>query len=64
MDHSHHGGGISTADGVPDNFYMQRMYWAVVGAAVVFATVVNVLNKILAWERYFTFLLHLEQSLT
>ena len=67
MDNSSHGGGMggmSTGAGVPNNFYIQKTYWAVVGAALALATAVNVLNKILAWQRYFTFPPHLKQLLT
>lgn len=54
MAHNHAGGTGSTSmgDGVPDLFHMQRMYWAVLGAAIAFATSVNVLNKLLALQRY------------
>ncbi|OJD18449.1 hypothetical protein AJ78_01505 [Emergomyces pasteurianus Ep9510] len=55
MSHAGHGGGggggaASTGD-VPTYFYMQQMYWAVVGSAIGVATVGNVLNKILAAQR-------------
>lgn len=55
MDHSSHAGGMgsmSMGDGVPNLFYVQRMYWAVLGASIGFATLVNVLNKVQALQRY------------
>lgn len=55
MDHSHHAGGmggISTGNGALNLFYVQKMYWAVLGAAIAFATLINVLNKVLALQRY------------
>ncbi|OJD25893.1 hypothetical protein ACJ73_02730 [Blastomyces percursus] len=53
MSHAGHGGGGgggSTGD-APSYFYMQQMYWAVVGSAIGVATVGNVLNKIVAAQR-------------
>ncbi|EAW08820.1 ferric reductase family protein [Aspergillus clavatus NRRL 1] len=47
MDHSH----MSMGDGEPDLFYVQRMYWAVVGSAIAAGTVVNLLNRFLAYQR-------------
>ena len=38
------GGGISFD-------YLQKMFWAVVGAAIGTATLVNVLNHIVCWQR-------------
>ena len=55
MDHSSHAGGMgstSVGGGVPSLFYIQKMYWAVIGAAIAFATLANVLNKVLALQRY------------
>lgn len=60
MDHSSHSGSAhsdsaeSTAGGnrVPSLLHVQKMYWAVLGAAIAFGALVNVLNKILAWQRY------------
>jgi hypothetical protein len=54
MDHSDHAGGMgsmSMQEGVPNLFYLQRMYWALIGAAIAFATMINVLNKLLALQR-------------
>jgi hypothetical protein len=45
MGHMHMG------DGLPDLFYLQRMYWAVVGTAIGIATLVNVLDKIVDTQR-------------
>ncbi|KAJ6113344.1 hypothetical protein N7523_006661 [Penicillium sp. IBT 18751x] len=44
-------GSMSMGDGVPSLFYLQKMYWAVVGSAIAAATVVNILNKGLAQHR-------------
>lgn len=38
-------------DGVPTPASIQTTYWAFVGAAIAFATLVNVLNKVSCWER-------------
>jgi hypothetical protein len=38
-------------NGVPGLFYLQRMYWAVVGTAIGIATLVNVLDKIVETQR-------------
>lgn len=46
MGHMHMG------DGAPDLFYLQKMYWAVVGSAIAAGTVVNGLNRFLAFQRY------------
>lgn len=54
MDHSSHGGGMGSspmADGLPDLFYVQKIYWIVLGVAIACGTLVNVLNKLLALER-------------
>lgn len=45
-------GGMSSGSGVPSYIYMQQMYWAVVGAAIAFATLVNIVNNILYRQRY------------
>ncbi|KAJ5171147.1 Riboflavin synthase-like beta-barrel [Penicillium coprophilum] len=44
-------GSMSMGDGVPSLFTLQKMYWAVVGSVVGAATVVNVLDRILARNR-------------
>ena len=38
-------------DGVPTPVHIQKTYWAFIGAAIAFATLVNILNKISCWER-------------
>ncbi|KKZ59908.1 hypothetical protein EMCG_05294 [[Emmonsia] crescens] len=52
MSHAGHsgggGGGTSGSGEAPSYFYMQQMYWAVVGSVIGVATVGNVLNKIIA----------------
>lgn len=45
------GGGTSGSGDAPSYFYMQQMYWAVVGSVIGVATVGNVLNKIIAAQR-------------
>lgn len=54
MDGMSHGGmgGMSMASGVPGLFYIQKMYWAVIGSAIAAGTVVNLLNRFLAYQRY------------
>ncbi|KAI9823473.1 MAG: hypothetical protein M1832_002484 [Thelocarpon impressellum] len=42
---------MSMAPGVPSRDSLQRMYWAVVGAAIGLATLVNVLNRLQARHR-------------
>ncbi|RHZ57604.1 hypothetical protein CDV55_106344 [Aspergillus turcosus] len=44
-------GNMSMGDGVPGLFYLQQMYWAVVGSAIAAGTVANVLNRFLAYQR-------------
>lgn len=58
MDHSSHSDGMGDmvmGEGVPDVFFLQKVYWTLIGAAIAFATLVNVLNKVLAAQRYFKF---------
>lgn len=38
-------------DGVPGLFYIQKMYWAVIGSAIAAATVANAINRFLAYQR-------------
>ncbi|PGH13359.1 hypothetical protein AJ80_06353 [Polytolypa hystricis UAMH7299] len=55
MDHNHgdmSNGDMNMGNGVPSLFHMQKMYWAVIGAVIGVATVANVLNKILAVQRF------------
>lgn len=44
-------GGMSMGNGVPGLFYIQKMYWAVIGSAIAAGTVVNILNRFLAYQR-------------
>ncbi|GES63109.1 metalloreductase [Aspergillus terreus] len=46
-----HMGSMSMGNGVPSLFYLQKMYWAVVGSAIAAGTVVNILNRFLAVQR-------------
>jgi hypothetical protein len=45
-------GSMSMGDGAPSLFTLQKMYWAVVGSAIGAATLVNILNRLLAQHRY------------
>ena len=44
-------GAISKGGGIPDNLYLQKMYWAVIGTAIGLAVAVNVFNKAIAYQR-------------
>ncbi|PYH45324.1 ferric reductase family protein [Aspergillus saccharolyticus JOP 1030-1] len=44
-------GHMSMGDGVPGLFYLQKMYWVVIGSAIAAGTVVNLLNRYLAYQR-------------
>ncbi|EPS28493.1 hypothetical protein PDE_03439 [Penicillium oxalicum 114-2] len=44
-------GSMSMGNGAPSLLTMQKMYWAVVGSAIGLATIVNILNRILARHR-------------
>ncbi|KAJ5502629.1 Riboflavin synthase-like beta-barrel [Penicillium fimorum] len=44
-------GSMSMGDGIPSLFTLQKMYWAVVGSVVGAATLVNVLDRVLARHR-------------
>ena len=44
-------GNMSMGNGVPSLFYLQQMFWAVIGAATACATVVNIYNKLLWRQR-------------
>ena len=44
-------GSMDMGDGVPGLFYMQNIYWAVIGAAVALATIVNIFNRLLLRQR-------------
>ena len=45
-------GDMYMGSGVPDLFYLQKMFWAVIGAAIACATVVHFLDVVLFWQRY------------
>lgn len=67
--HSHSGmsmssgmGNMSMGNGVPGLFYLQKMFWAAVGAAIALATAVNVYNKILCRQRCATCVKTIETS--
>ncbi|KAK5065289.1 hypothetical protein LTR84_001127 [Exophiala bonariae] len=53
--HDGHGGmdmgSMGTSSGVPGYFYMQKMYWAAIGAVIAFAALINLLDIILLWQR-------------
>ncbi|KAJ5194360.1 Riboflavin synthase-like beta-barrel [Penicillium cf. griseofulvum] len=44
-------GSMSMGNGVPSLFTLQKMYWAVVGSVIGAATLVNVLDRVLAGHR-------------
>ncbi|KAI9795314.1 MAG: hypothetical protein M1835_006029 [Candelina submexicana] len=44
-------GSMSMGTGVPNLFDLQKMYWAVIGAAVAFAAALNILETILCRQR-------------
>ncbi len=45
-------GSMDMGSGVPNLFVLQKMFWAVVGAAIGCATAVNVYNKLLCRQRF------------
>ena len=45
-------GSMNMGDGIPNQFYLQQIYWAVIGAAIGCAALVNGLNKILHRQRH------------
>ncbi|KAF4549984.1 Ferric reductase like transmembrane component-containing protein 11 [Elsinoe fawcettii] len=45
------GMGDGGGDGIPDNDYLQQMYWAAVGAVIGAFTLVNLYTKFLRWQR-------------
>jgi len=52
--HNHDGmdmGSMGTSPGVPGYFYMQKMYWVVIGSVIAFAAFLNLLDNILLWQR-------------
>ncbi|EHY57379.1 ferric-chelate reductase Frp1 [Exophiala dermatitidis] len=44
-------GSMGSGSGVPGYFYMQKMFWAVIGTAIGVAALCNLLNHILLWQR-------------
>jgi predicted ferric reductase len=44
-------GSMGGGGGVPSYFYMQKQLWSVIGAAIAFATLINILNYLLLWQR-------------
>ena len=44
-------GDTPTPDGVPGYFYMQKVFWIITGSAIAFATLINIVNKVLALQR-------------
>ncbi|KAG8528716.1 uncharacterized protein KY384_006403 [Bacidia gigantensis] len=51
MGHTHGSMGSTSGDGVPNLFFLQHMYWAVVGSAIGVAALINITNKALYWQR-------------
>jgi predicted ferric reductase len=49
--HVHNAAAMTMTAGVPGLFHMQRIFWSFVGAVIATATIANVLNKILAYQR-------------
>jgi len=45
-------GGMDMGSGVPSLFYLQQVYWAMVGAVIAAFFLVNVYTKVLCWQRY------------
>jgi hypothetical protein len=43
---------VHSASGTPDNVYFQKVYWAAVGSIILAATLANIINHILAYQRY------------
>lgn len=44
-------GNMSMGDGIPGFFYLQKMYWAVVGSAIGAGAVANLFYHVLAHQR-------------
>lgn len=44
-------GDMSMDDGVPSSEFLQKVYWAAVGAAIACATIVNVYHVLLSRQR-------------
>lgn len=45
-------GSMSMGDGIPTPSEVQKMYWAVVGAAIATGTVINIYHKFLCRQRF------------
>ncbi|KIV85429.1 hypothetical protein PV11_01125 [Exophiala sideris] len=43
--------GAMNAMGVPGYFYLQKIFWVVIGSVIAFCTLLNVLDHILLWQR-------------
>lgn len=43
--------GSMSIGGVPSLFYLQKVYWIIVGSVLAAATLVNLLNRLLAQHR-------------
>jgi hypothetical protein len=44
-------GDSSAGNGVPGYFYMQKVFWVVIGSVIAFAMIINILNNALAFQR-------------
>jgi predicted ferric reductase len=44
-------GDTPTANGVPGYFYMQRVFWTIIGSFIALAVLINILSKMLAFHR-------------
>lgn len=44
-------GHMSMGDGIPSSDFLQKVYWAAVGAAIACATIVNVYHRFLLRQR-------------
>ncbi|KAL8773491.1 MAG: hypothetical protein Q9209_001595 [Squamulea sp. 1 TL-2023] len=51
MSSGHSMAGMSMGEGIPSSSYLQNMYWAVVGTGIGCATLVNLYNNALYWQR-------------
>lgn len=45
-------GDMSMGDGVPSSSFLQKVYWAAVGAVIACATIVNLYHKFLCRQRW------------
>ena len=44
-------GSMDMGNGIPSLFYLQKVYWAAVGAVIAAFFLVNAYNKFLCWQR-------------